>query len=251
MPYDYNSNSRSNSGDYCCVVCQDVVVDNRSCMFCHAMFCRECIVKWVRSKQSCPCCRSFQSWWGGQLRHIEDWQKQADSMERDCDRKCGGRMTWTEREHHYTRECANSLIDCPSVGCESRVLRCHMYRHMKFCKYRELIGSASGSLEESCESVPESILSEESGTSGDSIVHHVTASDTLAGLSVMYGVSKGAIMRYNRLPNENIIAYSKLVIPKDTPIEAKKSSSRSRACRGSQTRKKPTSSLWNLVKSAF
>eukprot|EP01135_Chromosphaera_perkinsii_P002310 Nk52_evm96s221 gene=Nk52_evmTU96s221 len=144
-------------------------------------------------------------------------QKEADKIERHCDRKCGANIRWDLREQHYSGECPNSLIECPSQGCSRNVTRKNMHVHLRYCEFRKTASNSNLSeltLSNGTICADErDIDSASEDNSSDSIVHSVSAMDTLAGISILYGVSKGAIMRHNRLLNENIIAHKILLIP--------------------------------------
>lgn len=45
--------------DLSCVTCYDLVVNATQTPCCGSLFCRECISKWLTSKETCPCCRKM------------------------------------------------------------------------------------------------------------------------------------------------------------------------------------------------
>lgn len=40
-----------------CAICLDNIKDKMKTLPCHHSFCKKCIYKWLKSSNTCPCCR--------------------------------------------------------------------------------------------------------------------------------------------------------------------------------------------------
>ncbi|EFC40958.1 predicted protein [Naegleria gruberi] len=102
---------------YECLICSEIVLDNRECKSCHKLFCYDCIHKWLKGHNNCPHCSASPV-------------------------QCNDKQDFSSFIHNYHAELiANSLeVECPNgADCDlKKIPRGDLKKHLdQFCTGRK------------------------------------------------------------------------------------------------------------------
>ncbi|KAM8825130.1 RING finger protein 151 isoform 2-T3 [Synchiropus picturatus] len=120
--------------DLICAICQGVL----RCPVratCHHIFCKKCLLQWLKRQKTCPCCR----------KHINPnfifvmfkLSKAIGRLKIKCKneiRGCTEIFPLSEQSCHRL-SCLHELIPCPHQGCRVQLLRRDLDTHSQHCEH--------------------------------------------------------------------------------------------------------------------
>ncbi|XP_060794821.1 RING finger protein 151, partial [Neoarius graeffei] len=132
--------------DLLCIICKGVL----RCpvrVACNHVFCKKCILQWMRRQETCPCCRKPVS-----QRLMFVMFKLSKSIGRlpiKCRNEqqgCTATFPLSE-EYLHSSTCPFEWLLCPQQGCGTRVLRKEAQAHAQTCSHwRQLCPMGCGTL---------------------------------------------------------------------------------------------------------
>ncbi|XP_051958603.1 RING finger protein 151-like [Xyrauchen texanus] len=132
--------------DLICVICRAVL----RCpvrLKCNHVFCKECILQWMKRQVKCPCCR--QSIDQNQMFILFKLSKSIGRLSIRCrNEQQGCRATFLlSREYLHISNCPYEWQLCPHEGCGERVLRKDAQAHDQICSHwRQLCPMGCGTV---------------------------------------------------------------------------------------------------------
>uniref|UniRef100_A0A8C9WCD0 RING finger protein 151-like n=1 Tax=Scleropages formosus TaxID=113540 RepID=A0A8C9WCD0_SCLFO len=120
--------------DLICTICQGVL----RCpvrVACHHIFCKKCILQWLRRQETCPCCRKPVN--PSLIFVMYKMSKSIGRLRIKCkNRSCGCTAIFPLSEQHaHSLECLFERILCPHQGCPAQVLRGELDAHTRSCEH--------------------------------------------------------------------------------------------------------------------
>ncbi|XP_051523188.1 RING finger protein 151-like [Myxocyprinus asiaticus] len=120
--------------DLICVICRAVL----RCpvrLKCNHVFCKECILQWMKRQVKCPCCR--QSIDQNQMLILFKLSKSIGRLSIRCrNEQQGCRATFLlSNEYLHISNCPYEWQLCPHEGCGERVLRKDAQAHDQSCSH--------------------------------------------------------------------------------------------------------------------
>lgn len=135
---------------FICKLCNKVFLDPVTNQCSHS-FCSSCIKKRLASDKAriCPIC-------SGRLTNefqqpSIEFKLKLLSLTIRCSHKCGATLQIADLPDHVAEECPNTPLECPNKGCQKKVRRCDMTRHMDECDYRQVVCEACDHVTVFCE----------------------------------------------------------------------------------------------------
>ncbi|XP_047212743.1 RING finger protein 151-like isoform X1 [Girardinichthys multiradiatus] len=120
--------------DLICTICQGVFrCPVRSA--CHHIFCKKCILQWLKRQETCPCCRKPVN--SSLIFVMFKLSKSIGRMKIKCKnqiRGCTETFTLSEQYCH-SMGCLYELIPCPYQGCRAQLLRRDLETHARHCEH--------------------------------------------------------------------------------------------------------------------
>ncbi|XP_048847848.1 RING finger protein 151 isoform X2 [Brienomyrus brachyistius] len=133
--YDVEYFVDSPGQDLICSICRGVL----RCpvrVGCHHVFCKKCILQWLRRKESCPCCRKPIRC--NLIFVMYKLSKSIGRLKVKCrNAACGCPATFplAQLYSHSTR-CLFEVVPCPQQGCGAQVQRGELQAHAELCEHR-------------------------------------------------------------------------------------------------------------------
>ena len=111
--------------DYRCISCENIPSPEKAyeAICCPIIFCKECLLKWLMQKPSCPICKKTLRNEYGYVRNIKEgnkiFYKTMKKFIIKCPYECQWSGAWEDLENHI-KECENNLKECKYkyIGCE-------------------------------------------------------------------------------------------------------------------------------------
>ncbi|XP_062860034.1 RING finger protein 151 [Trichomycterus rosablanca] len=132
--------------DLICIICRGVL----RCpvrVACNHIFCKKCILQWMRRQETCPCCRKPVS--QSLMFVMFKLSKSIGRLPIKCrNEQQGCKATFPlSDEYLHTSICPFEWLLCPHQGCGVRVLRKDAQAHFQTCiHWRELCPMGCGTL---------------------------------------------------------------------------------------------------------
>ncbi|XP_066520027.1 RING finger protein 151 [Hoplias malabaricus] len=132
--------------DLICIICRGVL----RCpvrVACNHIFCKKCILQWMRRQETCPCCRKPIS--QSLMFVMFKLSKSISRLQIKCrNEQQGCRATFPlSDEYLHSSVCAFEWLLCPHAGCGARVLRKDSEEHVLTCiHWRQLCPLGCGVL---------------------------------------------------------------------------------------------------------
>ncbi|KAJ8363794.1 hypothetical protein SKAU_G00126250 [Synaphobranchus kaupii] len=132
--------------DLICTICQGVL----RCpvrVACNHVFCKKCILQWLKRQETCPCCRKpvNQSF----IFMMYKLSKSISRLRIKCKNEthgCDATFPLSEEYCHSTA-CLYELVPCPHQGCGAQALRRDLETHTQRCEHwRQLCHMGCGTL---------------------------------------------------------------------------------------------------------
>ncbi|KAM9305948.1 RING finger protein 151 [Gastrophryne carolinensis] len=144
--YDLEIFAESPDDDLLCSICHGVL----RCpvmVACSHIFCRKCILQWLKRQQTCPCCRTEVR--GKTFVQMHKLKRKINRLQVKCPNEPNGCPAifplWRSEEHEES--CAFSLVCCSNDGCPVEVLRRDICEHSQGCQYwRDMCHMGCGTL---------------------------------------------------------------------------------------------------------
>jgi len=137
-----NENLAIDAENLNCSVCLEIVENNRECMACGAIFCFDCIKKWVDTKHSCPMCKKTSlnithALDDSSFRKNQFVERLANGIIMNCPLNCGMKVSRGDIKEHCNRFCINrpTLCDCVRFGCKWTGPYQQLEKHVNTCKF--------------------------------------------------------------------------------------------------------------------
>ncbi|XP_062388148.1 RING finger protein 151-like [Sardina pilchardus] len=132
--YDADSFVDPPDPELICTICQGVL----RCPVrapCHHIFCKKCILQWLKRQETCPCCRK-------PINHnlilvMYKLSKSIGRMKIKCKNEIRGcRATFPLAEQYcHSLGCVYELVGCPYRGCRAQLLRRDLETHARHCEH--------------------------------------------------------------------------------------------------------------------
>ncbi|XP_076608340.1 RING finger protein 151 [Chaetodon auriga] len=120
--------------DLICTICQGVLrCPVRAA--CHHIFCKKCILQWLKRQETCPCCRKPVN--PSLIFVMFKLSKSIGRMKIKCKneiRGCAETFSLSEQYCH-SMSCLYELIPCPYQGCRAQLLRRDLDTHSRHCEH--------------------------------------------------------------------------------------------------------------------
>ncbi|XP_061605624.1 RING finger protein 151 [Phyllopteryx taeniolatus] len=120
--------------DLICTICQGVLrCPVRAA--CHHVFCKKCILQWLKRQETCPCCRKPIH--AGMIFVMFKLSKSIGRMKIKCKneiRGCAATLPLSEQYSH-SLNCLYELVPCPYAGCRAQLLRRDLETHARHCEH--------------------------------------------------------------------------------------------------------------------
>ncbi|XP_078518802.1 RING finger protein 151 [Lissotriton helveticus] len=114
---------------------------------CNHIFCKKCILQWLKRHHTCPCCRTEVR--GRLLVLVHRLNKRINRLEVKCQYEqhgCSLKFPVSRLDEHSS-SCEFALLKCLNEGCPAEVLRRDMEAHQASCQHwKELCHSGCGTL---------------------------------------------------------------------------------------------------------
>ncbi|XP_053550918.1 RING finger protein 151 [Bombina bombina] len=114
---------------------------------CGHIFCRKCILQWLKRQQTCPCCRTEVR--GKMLVLMHKVKRKINHLQVKCPYEyngCPAQFPLFRLEEH-AESCAFELLSCSNEDCQALILRKDMYNHSQSCEHwKELCSMGCGTL---------------------------------------------------------------------------------------------------------
>ncbi|KAI4888893.1 hypothetical protein NFI96_013363, partial [Prochilodus magdalenae] len=120
--------------DLICSICQGVLrCPVRAA--CHHVFCKKCILQWLKRQETCPCCRKPVS--QSLIFVMFKLSKAIGRLKIKCRNEIRGcRDTFPLSEQYcHSMGCPFELISCPYQGCRAQLLRRDLDVHARHCEH--------------------------------------------------------------------------------------------------------------------
>ncbi|KAG2383498.1 hypothetical protein C9374_004169 [Naegleria lovaniensis] len=129
-----------------CVICSEIVNNNRECKSCGALYCYTCIKQWVDRSGSCPHCRKTPLMLrdhhdDSSFLHNRFVEKLADDSEVECPNMCSqGKVKRSNLKDHVEKFCENIIKPCTmkKYGCKFEGNFNQLQNHGYECVYLKL-----------------------------------------------------------------------------------------------------------------
>ena len=116
-------NQEDYQDEFTCIICHNMVFDPQECLECKKWFCKNCIEKWLRSKQIgyriCPHC---QVEYKGTKLHpliVEKILNRVTFQCKEC--KSESKFSYYDYLNHLKSQCPKYFFKCPNKCAESRI----------------------------------------------------------------------------------------------------------------------------------
>ncbi|MEE6497940.1 hypothetical protein FKM82_002935 [Ascaphus truei] len=132
--YDLDIFTESPGHDLRCSICRGVL----RCpvmISCGHIFCRKCILQWLKRQQTCPCCRTEVK--GKLFVLMHKLKRKINRLHVKCPNEqngCPAQFPLLSCEEH-AESCAFGIVGCSNEGCPAEVLRKDMCKHGQSCDY--------------------------------------------------------------------------------------------------------------------
>uniref|UniRef100_A0A3B1JYN8 Ring finger protein 151 n=1 Tax=Astyanax mexicanus TaxID=7994 RepID=A0A3B1JYN8_ASTMX len=102
---------------------------------CHHIFCKKCIMQWLKRQQTCPCCRKPVS--QSLIYVMFKLSKAIGRLKIKCRNEIRGCRTTFALSEQYCHSivCPFELISCPFQGCRAQLLRRDLEVHSQHCEH--------------------------------------------------------------------------------------------------------------------
>ncbi|XP_077305508.1 RING finger protein 151 [Lithobates pipiens] len=144
--YDLEIFAENPDDDLLCSICHGVL----RCpvmVSCGHIFCRKCILQWLKRQQTCPCCRTEVK--GKLLVQMHKLKKRINRLQVKCPNEgqgCPAIFPLLRTEEH-AESCAFGLLCCSNEGCPAEVLRKDICEHSQACQFwRDVCHMGCGTL---------------------------------------------------------------------------------------------------------
>ncbi|XP_061741162.1 RING finger protein 151 isoform X2 [Nerophis ophidion] len=120
--------------DLICTICQGVL----RCPVratCHHIFCKKCILRWLKRQETCPCCRKPIN--ACKIYVMFKLSKSIGHLKIKCKNEIRGcAVTFPLSEQYcHKMSCVYELILCPYQGCHAQLLRGDLDAHSRRCEH--------------------------------------------------------------------------------------------------------------------
>ncbi|KAG8433324.1 hypothetical protein GDO86_017563, partial [Hymenochirus boettgeri] len=132
--YDLEIFTKTPDHDLLCAICHGVM----RCpvmISCGHIFCRNCVMQWLKRQRTCPCCRSEVR--GKLYALMHKLKRKINRLDVKCPNEqngCPAHFPLVKCEEH-AEHCAYGVLTCSNEGCPARVLRKDMYEHSQACEH--------------------------------------------------------------------------------------------------------------------
>ncbi|XP_073492557.1 RING finger protein 151 [Aquarana catesbeiana] len=144
--YDLEIFAENPDDDLLCSICHGVL----RCpvmVCCGHIFCRKCILQWLKRQQTCPCCRTEVK--GKLLVQMHKLKKRINRLQVKCPNEAHGcpAIFPLLRTEEHAESCAFGLLSCSNEGCPAEVLRKDICEHSQTCQFwRDVCHMGCGTL---------------------------------------------------------------------------------------------------------
>ncbi|XP_018416715.1 PREDICTED: RING finger protein 151 [Nanorana parkeri] len=144
--YDLDIFAENPDDDLLCSICRGVL----RCpvmVSCSHIFCRKCILQWLKRQQTCPCCRTEVK--GKLFVQMHKLKKRINRLQVKCPNEANGCPATfpLSRTEEHAESCAFRLLCCSNEGCPAEVLRKDICEHSQSCQYwRDMCHMGCGTL---------------------------------------------------------------------------------------------------------
>ncbi|MGH0130177.1 UNVERIFIED_CONTAM: hypothetical protein FKN15_048955 [Acipenser sinensis] len=120
--------------DLVCSICHGVL----RCpvrVACSHIFCKTCILQWMKRQETCPCCRKVVH--RELMFVVYKLSKSISRLKIKCRNEihgCCATFPLSDQYGHSTA-CDFKVTSCPNEGCKVEVLRKELARHLQSCKF--------------------------------------------------------------------------------------------------------------------
>ncbi|KAJ3601532.1 hypothetical protein NHX12_032500 [Muraenolepis orangiensis] len=132
--YDVEQFVNTPEYDLICTICHGVLrCPVRAA--CHHIFCKRCILQWLKRQETCPCCRKAVN--QNRIFVMFKLSKSIGHMKIKCRNEilgCPETFPLAEQYRHSLR-CAHELVPCPHQGCRAQLLRRDLEAHGGHCEH--------------------------------------------------------------------------------------------------------------------
>ncbi|XP_061702887.1 RING finger protein 151 [Syngnathoides biaculeatus] len=120
--------------DLICAICQGVLrCPVRAA--CRHVFCKKCILQWLKRQETCPCCRKAIN--ACTIFVLFKLSKSIGRMRIKCKneiRGCPATFPLSEQDCH-SLNCSYEVVPCPHAGCRAQLLRRDLETHARRCEH--------------------------------------------------------------------------------------------------------------------
>ncbi|CAH2307426.1 RING finger 151 [Pelobates cultripes] len=144
--YDLEIFTECPDHDLLCSICRGVL----KCpvmISCSHIFCRKCILQWLKRQQTCPCCRTEVR--GKLFVLMHKLKRKINRLQVKCPNEQNGCPAHFPllRSKEHAESCAFGLVECANEGCNTEVLRRDFSEHSQLCEFwREMCHMGCGTL---------------------------------------------------------------------------------------------------------
>ena len=115
-----------------CPICQNLIWNIVECKDCGAFFCKFCLDLSLKSKNSCPMCRTFPF----KMSQSKGLKKFFRNIKIKCsNKKCKQKIEYSDYINHLEK-CPFKLYQCNNEGCNQKDILTDIKIHSGECKYR-------------------------------------------------------------------------------------------------------------------
>ncbi|XP_061892249.1 RING finger protein 151 isoform X2 [Entelurus aequoreus] len=120
--------------DLICTICQGVL----RCPVratCHHIFCKKCILRWLKRQETCPCCRKPIN--ACKIYVMFRLSKSIGHLKIKCKNESRGCTVTFPLSEQYSHKmsCLYELVPCPYQGCNAQLMRCELDTHSRHCDH--------------------------------------------------------------------------------------------------------------------
>ncbi|OCT64428.1 RING finger protein 151 [Xenopus laevis] len=132
--YDLELFTKTPDDDLLCSICHGVM----RCpvmISCGHIFCRNCIMQWLKRQRTCPCCRTEVR--GKLYVLMHKLKRKINRLDVKCPNEQNGCPAHFALFHcqEHSEYCAFGAVPCSNEGCPAEVLRKDLYDHSHNCRF--------------------------------------------------------------------------------------------------------------------
>lgn len=138
-----STTTNNTTSEYVCSICSDFFRNPvaTKCKEGSHVFCHVCLITWLKTKNTCPICRSIISTNEQDYKVVYMIKNIIDQLNCSCSRgECDWKGTMLQLSKHLANECKYYEILCPNSdnGCKERTLNITKNTHIAVCPYQKI-----------------------------------------------------------------------------------------------------------------